>query len=117
MPLIYVRDGALHVELSVAEKFWSFSRGWRIPLTHVTSAHIDDAPRTSIGWRGAGTGTWNFGAGTFIKNGERQFVFINIKKQTAVVVELSDEKIHRLILGIDGGHPIAQALIDQLNAR
>jgi len=43
-------------------------------------------------------------------------VFINIKKQTAVVVSLSGEKVNRLILGIDGGRPAAQALLGQLNA-
>jgi hypothetical protein len=117
MPKIHVTDGALLVELSSAEKFWSFSRGWNIPLDHVTSARMDDTPRKDIGWRGAGTGTINFGAGTFIKNGERQFVFINLKKQTAVVIELSGEKVHRLILGISGGRPAAQALVDQLTAR
>jgi hypothetical protein len=117
MPHITVTDTELVVDLSPVEKFFSFSRGWRIPLSHVTGSRIDDNVRKDIGWRGAGTGTWNFGAGTFIKQGERQFVFINIKKQTAVVVELSGEKIHRLILGIDGGRPAAQALIEQLNAR
>ena len=116
MPHITVTDTELVIEFSVFEKFLSFSRGWRIPLDHVTSARIDDNVRKDIGWRGAGTGTWNFGAGTFINKGERQFVFIKIKKQTAVVVSLSGEKVNRLILGIDGGRPAAQALLGQLNA-
>lgn len=117
MPKIFISENTLHVELHGAEKFWALSGGWRIPLEHVTAARIHEHVRKAIGWRGAGTGTWNFGAGTFFKRGQRQFVYINVKKQTAVVVELTGEKVHRLILGIDGGRPAAQALIDQLNAR
>jgi hypothetical protein len=117
MPQISISNRTLHVGLSPAERFWSFSGSWDIPFEHITSARIDDNVRKIIGWRGAGTGTLNFGAGTFIKNGQRQFVFINVKKQTAVVVELSGEKIHRLILGIPGGRPAAESLVAQLNQR
>jgi hypothetical protein len=117
MPKIYVSNRVLHVELSGAEQFWSFSKSWSIPLEHVTSARVENSARKLIGWRGAGTGTFNFGAGTFIKKGQRQFVFINLKKQTAVVIELEKEKILRLILGVSGGRPTAEALVAQLNER
>ena len=117
MPTISVHDGSLRVELHGIEQFLSFSRGLNIPLSHITGASIDEAVRKDIGWRGAGTGTINFAAGTFIKKGKRQFVYANVKKQTPVVIDLRDEKFHRVILGLDGGRPVAQALIEQLNAR
>jgi hypothetical protein len=110
-------DNVLKVELSGAERVWALSRGLRIPLENVTSVHIEDDVRKDIGWRFAGTGTCNFAAGTFFTKGKRQFVYINVKKQTALVIDIHGEKIQRAILGVDGGRPAAQALIDQLNHR
>jgi hypothetical protein len=117
MPTMEIIDNVLKVELSGAERVWALSRGLRIPLENVTSVHIEDDVRKDIGWRFAGTGTCNFAAGTFFTKGKRQFVYINVKKQTALVIDIHGEKIQRAILGVDGGRPAAQALIDQLNHR
>jgi len=117
VPTFEISHNELKFELSGAEKVWALSRGLRISLDSVTSAHIEEDVRKDIGWRCAGTGTWNFAAGRFFSQGKRQFVYINVKNQTALVIDFRGEKIQRAILGVDGGRPAAQALLDQLNHR
>jgi hypothetical protein len=115
MPAIEIEDNDLKIELSGAERVWALSRGFRIPLATVTNVHIEDDVRKDIGWRFAGTGTCNFAAGTFFAKGKRQFVYINVKKQTALVIDIHGEKIQRAILGVDGGRPAAEALVARIS--
>jgi len=117
MPTMEIIDNALKVELSGAERIWALSRGLRIPLENVTSVRIDEDVRKDIGWRFAGTGTCNFAAGTFFAKGKRQFVYINVKKQTALVIDVHGEKTQRAILGVGGGRLVAKALVARISPR
>jgi len=115
LPTIEIEDNVLTIELSGAERFWALTRGLRIPLARVTNVHIEEHVRKDIGWRFAGTGTCNFAAGTFFAKGKRQFVYINVKKQTALVIDIHGEKFQRAILGVDGGRPVAEALVARMS--
>ena len=115
MPPMEIIDNTLKIKLSGAERVWALSRGLQIPLASVTNVHIEEDVRKDIGWRFGGTGTCNFAAGTFFAKGKRQFVYINVKKQTALVIDIHGEKIQRAILGVDGGHPAAQALMARIS--
>jgi hypothetical protein len=55
VPTFEISHNELKFELSGAEKVWALSRGLRISLDIVTSAHIEEDVRKDIGWRCAGT--------------------------------------------------------------
>lgn len=62
--------------------------------------HYDGYRGRELGLRAPGTGLPGIlSAGTFYKNGDRQFVFIGPKTHP-VVIELANEKWKRIVLGV-----------------
>ena len=117
MPDISVSDDYLHISLRGWDRVWSLRKSFSVPLKHIESARIDADARSLVGWRGAGTGTCHFAAGTFFTRGNKQFVYWNMKKDVALVVQLRGERFHRLILGVPGSTSDAEALVARISQR
>lgn len=101
MPRLELTDRELVVHLTAWESFWSLRRSFRIPLAHVRGATEDKG----FGGRALGLripGTYFPGliaAGTFIKGGDKQFVYTTRKLQT-IVIELAGNDWTRLVIGV-----------------
>jgi hypothetical protein len=114
MPHITVTDTELVVDLSKLEQLASLTKSLSIPRGDITSARIDPEILKHLGFRAPGTGMPGvIAAGTFYKQGDRQFVYWH-KGETPIVVELAHEKYDRLIIGLDP--EVAESVISQLNA-
>ena len=114
MPQITVTDSELLVDLSKLEEFASLTKSLSIPRSDITSARIDPEILKHLGFRAPGTGLPGvIAAGTFYKQGDRQFVYWH-KGETPIVVELTHEKYDRLIIGLEPA--TAESVVDQLNA-
>lgn len=113
MPEITLTESSVVVDLSKLEELASLTRSLEIPLKNVRGATVDEGILKHLGLRAPGTGLPGvIAAGTFYKDGDRQFVYWH-RGETPVVIELTHEKYDRLIIGVD--HP--QALVDAINAR
>jgi len=101
MPVLELTKNELVVHLRAWEAVLSLHRSIRVPLAHVRGATADDGYRgRELGLRAPGTGLPGvLHAGTFYKNGDRQFIFIARKTQP-VVIELADEKWKRIVIGV-----------------
>ena len=109
MPVLELTKDELVVHLRAWEALLSLHRSIRIPLAHVRGATADDGYRgRELGLRAPGTGLPGIlSAGTFYKNGDRQFVFIGPRTHP-VVIELANEKWKRIVLGVeDARHTVA----------
>lgn len=116
MPVLELSDRELIVHLGKWERIMAFHPDIRLPLTCVKSATKDcslgGASGMKLGWRVPGTHIpFVVAAGTFIRHGERQFVFTRRKLQT-VVIELAHKEWTRLVIGV----PDADAEAARINA-
>lgn len=100
MPSYVISKEKFEVKLSAIEKLASLRWSVSVPLDSIRGATVDPkAVPKQLGLRAPGTGfPWLVAAGTFFKGGDRQFAFWK-KGETAVVVELQNQKFNRLILG------------------
>ena len=115
MPQITVTDTEFVVDLSKLEQLAALTKSRSIPRSCITSARIDVDVLKHLGFRAPGTGMPGvIAAGTFYKQGDRQFVYWH-KGETPIVVELEHDKYDRLIIGLDPA--TAESVIEQLNAR
>jgi hypothetical protein len=114
VPQIIVTASDLIVDLSKLEELASLTKSLSIPRGSITSARIDEAVLKHLGFRAPGTGLPGvIAAGTFYKQGDRQFVYWH-KGETAIVIELEHEKYDRLVIGLDSA--TAEEVVAQLNA-
>ena len=111
MPRLELTDHELIVHLNFWEAIVSFQKPLRIPLKHVRGATDDQGFRGwNLGIRAPGTGIPGLiSAGTYVKDGDRQFVFI-LRKAHPVVIELCNEKWARLILGVEAAKDSADSI-------
>jgi hypothetical protein len=101
MPTLEITSEELIVRLSFWERLASLQREIRIPLSEVRGATDDEGFRQSgYGFRSPGTNIPGvLSAGTYRRSGERQFVYVT-NKTHPVVIELSNKKWSRIILGV-----------------
>lgn len=111
MSTISIDSGNLIVHFSFWEKVGGLSGDIRVPLVHVRGATVDPSfIKHDLGLRTGGTGFPGLIAeGHFRKNGDRQFAMWR-KGEQIVVIELSDEKWDRLVLGCEDAHALAQLI-------
>jgi len=114
MPRLELTEHALTVHLSKWEAIAALHHPTlRVPLAQVRSAVEDnDFGWTRLGWRMPGTHIpFVLAAGTFLKGGDRQFVYTQRKRNT-IVIELSGNAWARLVIGV----PDARAEAARINA-
>lgn len=116
MPQLELNDRELIVHLDKWEQILALHRGIRVPLAQVRGAHEDrrfgGMGGMRLGWRLPGTHIpFLIAAGTFIKHGDRQFVYTRRRLQT-LVIELAGNEWKRLVIGV----PDARAQAARVNA-
>lgn len=113
MPRIELTDKELVVRLTPWESIWALRTSFGVPLAQIRGATEDNGFRGSaLGLRIPGTHVPGLiTAGTFIKSGDRQFVYTTRSAQT-VVIELAGNKWTRLVIGV----PDARAEAARINA-
>ena len=113
MPRLELTDHELVVHLTAWESVWSLRRSFRVPLTQIRGATEDSGfGGKALGLRLSGTHVPGLiTAGTFIKEGDKQFVYTLRKLQT-VVIQLEGNDWSRLVIGV----PDARAEASRINA-
>jgi hypothetical protein len=116
MPRLELTDHELIVHLGKWERMMALASDILVQIAQVKGAREErglGAPGgTKLGWRLPGTHIpFVVAAGTFIRHGERQFVFMRRQLQT-VVIELDHKEWSRLLIGV----PDAQAEASRINA-
>lgn len=111
MPSLEITPDELVLHLSFWEKLACLRTGLRIPLAHVRGATADDGYDSSaLGFRSPGTRISGYiTAGTFRKDGDRQFVFVT-RRTRSVVIELQHNYWTRLIIGVPDARHTAQQI-------
>jgi hypothetical protein len=101
MPRLELTSQELVVHLSAWESIWSLRRSFSVPLAQVRGATEDKGfGAEALGLRIPGTYVPGvIAAGTFIKGGDKQFVYIRRKLQT-IVIELNGNDWARLVIGV-----------------
>lgn len=101
MPQLELSGRTLTVHLNKWEQFFSLIHEVQVPLADVQIAKASDGRGAyKLGWRLPGTHVpFVLTAGTFISNGERQFVYKRHGRQ-ALVIELTGNQWARLIIGV-----------------
>ena len=99
MARVEVVGNQLIVQIEGMDRLWSLKSRLEIPLAHVTGAEAD--PEPVRGWRGPGTHVPGMlVAGTFHHHGDRVFWDVHDAAK-AVVINLTDERHARLVVGVD----------------
>lgn len=113
MPRLDVTDRELIVHLTAWESIWSLRRSFRVPLAHVRGATEDNGfGGRALGLRIPGTHIPGLiAAGTFMKHGDKQFVY-TVRKLQTIVIELSGNDWARLVIGV----PDARLEVARINA-
>lgn len=111
MPALELTDRELIVHLGKWEKIMALSDDIRVPINQVRGATEDDGfggpGGLRLGLRLPGTHIpFVVAAGTFLKAGDRQFVFTRRKLRT-IVIELADNEWTRLVIGVPDPHAAA----------
>jgi hypothetical protein len=108
---IDITGDRLVVTMRGLDRFWALRRRITVPLSHVRGATADPGVvREPAGVRAPGTHVPRFiTAGTFYKDGER--VFWNVRgSREPVVIELTEERYARLVLGVDDARATAESV-------
>lgn len=115
MPKMEIVDNTLTIELTGAEKFATFSGNLSFPMSHVQSVVVDEDVVDHLGLRAPGVHLPGiFAAGTYFHDGDREFVYWH-EGEIAVVINLSNEKYDRLIVGVSGTRADADAEVARLS--
>ena len=117
MPVLELTKDELVVHLKAWEAVAALQRSIRIPLANVRGASEDEGFRgRELGLRAPGTGLPGvLHAGTFYKDGDRQFVFIGPGTHP-VVIELAKEKWDRIVLGVEDARRTAAEVSGAIQA-
>lgn len=99
------------IEPTLLDKILGFKGKMTIPLNHIDGASIDEGIfQEGKGIKAPGANFPGKSVGTWHKNGER--IFYNLShKEIPVVINLSNEKLDRLVLGVDN----PKDFVNQLN--
>ena len=113
MPRLELTDRELVVHLTAWESIWSLRGSFRVPLAQVRGATEDSTfGAAALGLRIPGTYFPGLiAAGTFIKKGDKQFVYTKRRLQT-IVIELAGNDWTRLVIGV----PDARVEAARINA-
>jgi hypothetical protein len=111
MPQLELTDHELIVRMGQWEQMMALSADVHVPLTQVRSAIQNDGyggpSGFKLGLRLPGTHVpFVVAAGTFLKSGDRQFVFTRRTLHT-VVIELTGNEWTRLVIGVPDAHAAA----------
>jgi len=109
MTAVEIAGDDLVVTMTGLDRFWSLRRRIAVPLAHVRGATADPGVgREPAGIRSPGTYVPRvITAGSYRRDGE--WTFWNLRaSQQAVVVELTDERFRRLVLGVDDARAVAE---------
>lgn len=84
-----------------SHKLWAFENKIKIPKNKIIRAYQSNDEFTFwIGWKMPGTQLpWIITAGTYIKNGKRNFWDV-CNKKNAIIVELRDSYYYKLIIEV-----------------
>ncbi len=118
MTQLDVTADQLVVTLHGWDRFWALKRRIAVPLGHVRGATADPGmSREPAGLRAPGTHLPRvITAGTYYRHGDR--VFWNLRpSQQPVVVELTEERYTRLVLGVDDARATAERVEQALSRR
>lgn len=113
MPRLELTDRELIVHLTAWESMWSLCRSFCVPLAHVRGATEDNGyGGRALGLRIPGTHVPGLiAAGTFIKDGDKQFVY-TMRKLPTIVIELAGNDWARLVIGM----PNVRVEVARINA-
>ena len=116
MPQLELTDSELIVRMGKWEQIMALSADVHVPLAQVRSAIQDDGfggpSGFKLGLRLPGTHVpFVVAAGTFLKSGDRQFVFTRRTLHT-IVIEMTGNEWTRLVIGV----PDANAAVARINA-
>ena len=114
MPRLELTEHELIVHLGKWERMMALTSDIRVQIAQVKSAREEcrfgGPGGMKLGWRIPGTHIpFVVAAGTFVRHGERQFVFIRRKLQT-VVIELAHREWTRLVIGVPDAHAEASRI-------
>lgn len=117
MANITVENDKLVINIEGLDKLWTFTGRLEIPLAHITGAKQD--PDVVYGWKGwRGPGAHIPGvivAGTFHRDGKRIFWDVHDPAK-AVVIDLTDHRYSRLVVGVDDPAKTTAAIQDAIDA-
>jgi hypothetical protein len=118
MATVEVQGDQLTVRIEGVDKLWTFTSRLEIPLAHVTGVAADpEVVRGWKGWRGPGAHLPGvIVAGTFHLDGKRVFWDVH-DAANAVVIDLTDERYARLVIGVDDPADTVAAIRAALDAR
>jgi hypothetical protein len=118
MPRLELTGRELIVHLRWWESLLALRPSVRVPLAHVRGATEDNGFRgLALGLRIPGTHVPGvISAGTFLRDGDKQFVFIRPRLQT-VVIEMTDDAWTRLIIGVRDARAEAARINAAISAR
>lgn len=116
MAKLTIEGNALCISLGPFEKMLALQGSFRIPISKVKGATDDSNYISSgLGIRAPGTGFPSLIAkGRFHKHGQRALVLWHRGQQT-VVIELSDSKWDRVVLGCDDAKLLAKSINRAVN--
>lgn len=115
MPALELTETELVVRLNSLEKIAALSGTIRVPLANVRGATDDPGMVANLGIRAPGTGLPGvIAAGHFRTKGGVQFVFWR-RRQQPIVIELSNHKFARLVLGVPEARQMAARINSVVN--
>lgn len=105
---LLVENDQLHLHLSGSEKFWSFHRDVRVPLSAVIGVSVAEHPYLEVrGWRMTGVfivGRWALG---MRRRGDgRDFTLIH-GQDPVVVIEVNGHEFGWLMVSVSNGEATA----------
>jgi hypothetical protein len=118
MTTVEITGDQLVVTMRGLDRWWSLRRRLTVPLAHVRGATADPGVgRESAGLRSPGTHVPRvLTAGSYRKDGE--WTFWNLRAgQQPLVVQLSDERYARLVLGVADARATAERIEQFLSRR
>jgi hypothetical protein len=121
MAQLVIHDRGISVKLTAAEKFWSISGDFDIPVTSIRGAEVVDGKARSI-FKGISwamrVGTALPGvyyAGRFFRKGGADFLAVRAGKP-AIQLNLSGKPYLRVILTVDNAEKLAEEVNSALAA-
>jgi hypothetical protein len=118
MVRVEVSSDRLTVHIEGFDRMWTFRSRLEVPLAHVTGAAVaPEVVRGRKGWRGPGVHIPGvIVAGTYHLRGERVFWVVH-EPAKAVVVDLTEEKYARLVVGVTDPPGTVAEIREVLRAR
>jgi len=105
MAHVIVENNAVTIELTTMDKIWAVHGGLKIPLSHITSARVEDENGWDYWWRKiAGTTAPGLKtAGTFVANGG--LAFLDFETGRSCIVLETEHETYKTVIVQSGGDP------------